>query len=851
MKRLTLFSILVTAAGFAQAADPSPPQANPWVKVDEGKTGQRSGAMLVYAADLKQMLLVGLAKDAPFVQAFNSQTRQWTAFSQAEPFKSDFNNPHSQPAFYYQTAYDPENRTVYCLSAGPVLYEFNTVEKSWKTHPAAAELADMAWQTLACDPVGKRLVVVGAEKKGNHLGWSRTVVFDIPKGTWRRLEVADAAVVAKHEQLVALSEAMIDLVGRIRQAWYRDPAGMGTPPERAALGERCESVGKLPPVGAAVGLDDVTGFLRSGKTLDALRAVRKCQRKIEELAEAQYPVPCSRRNSPLVYDPANKVFVLFGGDHQDYLMNDTWLLDMDKGSWRRTKPDLCPSPRAGHALVYLPGCGKIALYEGYLQSNSTDYAAIPYSLITPLQLWLYDVPANQWELAGHWAVGGKTSKSEIAPVSYFYCGEGNNRYSPPALAADAGDRLVLAGGDTQGVYWCRWKRPAATWLLSVDAARADAAARAELGAAPNQRLYRESRFRAEFCEVAVPPPNTGLDELPPNRWVKLPAAPRNPSYGCRGRDWSTSVWDCDRDQILLWGGGHCVRSASTVMHYSPVSGRTVEGFDADESYGGNSPADGTLAMDSSILGRPWISVHNYKHYAYDPKCKLMVSGRGYLYDPDRMDWLRLEKLPLPYRFTWGGTVVAASPHGAIAWAQKLRGDDAGLWLFDRHKGWLDLKPQGKLFVPWCDTHGLVYDSNRDRLLFSGLGGGYAKTSNGSLLAFDFTDKTLTTLAPENRDLGKIAGCTRELVYVAHADWMLIGYNFRVGDAKAGKSYTRVYDCAQNRYYLLDAGPVADGYSAGWMYDAKRKLVYSFATSGEAHALKLDPKSAQLLERPGE
>ncbi len=55
----------------------------------------------------------------------------------------------------------------------------------------------------------------------------------------------------------------------------------------------------------------------------------------------------------------------------------------------------------------------------------------------------------------------------------------------------------------------------------------------------------------------------------------------------------------------------------------------------------------------------------------------------------------------------------------------------------------------------------------------------------------------------------------------------------------------------NRFYLLDAGPVPDGHEAGWMYDAKRKLVYSYATNGETYALKLDPRSARLLEKPAE
>jgi hypothetical protein len=636
MKRFAASAVLLLTGALASAADVAAPKSaedsGQWVKVNEGKTGERRGSTVVYVPELKQMLLVGAAKGAPFVQAFDPETKSWGTFSEAEPFKSDLNNPSKQPAFTYQTAYDPGTKTIYCLSCGNVLYAFHTVDKTWKTFPAAPELEDLAWQTLACDPVGKQLVVVGAEKKGDRLGWSRTVVYDIAAGKWQRLEVADAAVVKEHKELVAATESLIDLIGRIRLAWFRDPKGVGSDAERAALLERCAALKNVPQMGRfAAEIDQIIELVDAKKTLDALKAARACQRKVEEVAEGQYPVPCSRRNSPLVYDQKNRAFVLFGGDHQDYLMNDTWVLDLEKKGWRRARPDLAPSPRAGHALVVLPGCGKLALYEGYLQSNNTDYAAGPYSLITPVQLWLYDLKTDHWDLAGSWAApdkGDKGDPSGIAPVGYFYGGEGNNLFSAPALAADAADRLVLAGTDTKEVGWCRWKRAATTWMLQLGPTRMDAAARAKLGTEANQRLYRVSPFRAEFCEVAEVPKDTGLENLPPNQWVKLPAPPRNPCQGCRGRDWSTSIWDPDRDEILLWGGGHCVRSASTVAHYSPVSGRIVEGFDADESYGSNTPADGTLALDSSVLGRPWISIHNYKHYAYDPKSKLMVAGRN-------------------------------------------------------------------------------------------------------------------------------------------------------------------------------------------------------------------------------
>ena len=811
-------------------------EANPWSRVDEGKTGARAGSVLLYASDLKQMLLVGPAKNAPFVQAFDPAARAWSEFASAAPPGKDPIHP------YYQAAYDPGTKTVYCLSGGPVLYAFSLAEKTWKVSPAAPELDGLAWHALACDPIGKRLVVVGADKKPKNLGWTRTVVYDIEAGTWTRMDVVDERAAKEHTELVAAKEAAIDLVGHIRLAWFRDPKGVGTEAELNALGERCDALKKMPRMGnLAADVGAVADLLSGGKTLDALKAARALQRKIEDAAEAQYPVPCSRRNSPLAFDEKNRLFVLFGGDHEDYLMNDTWVLDLEKKAWRRAKPDKAPSPRAGHALVALPKSGRIALYEGYLQSSNTDYSSVPYAPLATRQLWLFDAKTDRWDLAGSWPLPAKDDASTPAPLGFFD-GYASQWFCPPALAADADDRLVLAAHAVGPWFW-RWKRPCETWTLAVDPTQTDAAGREKLGADPNQRLYRTGPFVASFGEVPDPPKDTALDQLPANRWVRLPASPRNPCQGCRQRDWGTCVWDSDRDQILLWGGGHCVRSSSSVAHYSPASGRLVESYDADEPYGAN----GGGGFDSSLLGRPWVSTHNYNHYAYDPKCRLLVSGRGYLYDPERMDWLRAEPIPLPFAFSWGSTCVETSPHGAIAWAHKKGRDEAGLWLFDREKGWADLEPKGKLFPPYCDAQGMVYDSKRDRMILSGVAGGYSKVSNGTFLAFDFKTRELSTLAPENPEFAKTRNA-RELAYVDHADWMLIGELYPAGEQKVAKRYTRVYDCAKNRMFLLDAGTVPDSYSTGWMYDSKRKLAYVFTFRGEAWAMKIDPATAAPIEK---
>ena len=863
MRRALEFVTLLTmaTAGRALCAEATP--LNQWARVHQGERGGPPGSALVYVPDLKQMLLICPSKDAPSVQAFDPRARTWAEFAPAQK--------QAGAAYpYYQAAYNPNTKMLYCLSGGPRLRSFSTMEKSWKMHAPAAELEGLSWHTLACDPVGQKLVVVGADKRADNIGWCRTVVYDIATGKWSRLEVIDGKVVREHRELVAGKEATIGLVGRIRLAWYRDPEGVGTDGELKALGERCAALKKLPEMDRfADDVDAIAGLLADKKTLDALKAARSLQGKVEEAAEAQYPVPCSRRNSPLAFDEKNRVFVLFGGDHEDYLMNDTWVLDLEKRAWRRAKPDKAPSPRAGHALVALPKSGKVALYEGYVQSSNTDYGAVPYAPLDPRQLWLYDAEAERWDLAASWPLPAKNDRSTPAPLGFFD-GYASERFCPPALAAivggvssrrdsrdgdvpPTGGLLVLAAHATGPWFW-RWKRPCETWVLSLDPARTDAEGRERLGAEPDQRLYRTGPFVAAFGEVTDKPKDTGLEALPENQWVRLPAPPRNPCRGCRQRDWGTSVWDSDRDQILLWGGGHCVRSASVVAHYSPASGRIVEGYDADEPYGAN----GGGGFDSSLLNRPWVSTHSYNHYAYDPKCRLLVSGRGYLYDPERMDWVRMEPFALPFAFRWGSTCVETSRHGAVAWARKKGKDDFGLWLFDREKGWLDLEPsaplgpgpQGKLFGPYCDSHGMVYDSKRDRMILSGVGGGYQKLSSGTFLAFDFRTKTLDALSPENPELARTHNA-REMAYVEHADWVLIGELYPHGKQKAGKRYTRVYDCRRNTMLLLDAGIVPSGHSTGWMYDARRKLAYVFTFRGEAWALRANPATARLVEKPEE
>ena len=120
-----------------------------------------------------------------------------------------------------------------------------------------------------------------------------------------------------------------------------------------------------------------------------------------------------------------------------------------------------------------------------------------------------------------------------------------------------------------------------------------------------------------------------------------------------------------------------------------------------------------------------------------------------------------------------------------------------------------------------------------------------------MTAFDFKTRTVRKVIPENLPLGQTSG-TREMVYVQEGDLVLFGSEaYGAGDPKTGRPLTRVYDCGKNRWCLLDAGPVAYGHSAGWMYDQKRRCVYVMTFRGECWAMRLHLPTLSLLDKTPE
>ncbi len=834
-------TVMVFSLAFAAAPAFSAevPASNRWTLADDEKSGAREQHLLVYSPALrKTVLLAGeAAPGTPYVMAFDPATRSWETLSAAGPMAGK-----AQPAAV-AAACDADGRNIYLLAGGQV-HRFDIESRTWS--PQGGPLKDCALTafTMAFDPVNNGLMLLGAETALDRAGWMGGAFLSLADGQWRSLVFGDEAARRAHAERRAVRTALEELVGRTRHAWYRDPKGEGEDAERKDLAGRCAALGKMPGLGGlAADVDRVAGLVGQKNLLEALKAARALQRRFEEAMEAASPVPPARRHSPVVCDPVDKVLVLFGGDHEDYTTNDTWVLDLAKRQWRRTSPKIAPAPRAGHGLVWLPKAGKVALWDGFRHnSKSGDYRGFQAELLPQRELWLYDVASDKWELAASWPNADKSlpfRKGARAMGFFTY-------YSQPfpmALAADAEDRLIFVGGGTK-------KQDKAvlngTWLLAVDPGSVDAAAAAGQGAAPNGRAERTGPYLASFCEEPAAGAPTGLADLPANTWVQLARPPRNPHSARWGCDFGTATWNPDAGEVLHWGGGHCRTSSSVVGHWSPASNRWALAYDLDEPYADNGGGPGP----ASLMGRPWVATHAYNSYGYDPGNKVLVllrAGVGNmsrLYDPAAMRWLP-EGPKQPFDGHDYTAHVIPTPQGAVAWAgtrEYMGSAGRGLWLLERQAGWSwkELAKPGT--APGCrvDTSCSCYDSKRGRvLLMPGAQDGAA------VYACPLKTGAVEKLAPANPGFGRIY--RREAVYVEHCDWVLLVNTVD----RDGKAWHAVYDCERNRWMLLDAGPLTARMPSpgrGLMYDSGRKLVYLVTEMGDVFALRIDPATAGVVDK---
>jgi hypothetical protein len=527
--------------------------------------------------------------------------------------------------------------------------------------------------------------------------------------------------------------------------------------------------------------------------------------------------PPQRANSRLVYDPVAKKVVLFGGDRLDRLLADTWTFDVVTRTWEERKPARCPSPRAGHALLWLPRAKKVLLLGGYGYTSAVGYVESLYRPL-PLEAWTYDTAADRWDLVKRF----ESPAAPVPPANFFL-----------SAAVDEDDRvLVLANG---------------TWLCRLDVSKPDPAGTPRFGVEPGATTHRTGPHDPAWYREGVPaadPAKVAADlaALPANRWVLRPT----PKLPRPNLDWGSAVFDPEHDLILRFSGGHSAYSGTAPQVYDVKTDRYSIPFAPEyplEYVYSNDQVNG----EWSFQGNPWMTGHTYKSTGYDPHLKGLVFAPHqytYFFDPVKGKWARGPERN-PYRPDFYTVTVCARPQGAVVWADRRDGSTAGLWRLEAEtRTWKPLPLTGALPAKSPDRHGMAYDSKRDRLLlFSD-----ADKNAGDVLAYDLRTGQARRLNPAGK--GKAAVPSRETVYLPEWDAVLVGAHVM---GKDGQWLWPVYDCARNVWFGAALGgedPVGKrpfNNSMGLIFDPNRGLVWAVGQNSHVYVLRLERKGAGLQE----
>jgi hypothetical protein len=526
--------------------------------------------------------------------------------------------------------------------------------------------------------------------------------------------------------------------------------------------------------------------------------------------------PPQRANSRLVYDPESKKVVLFGGDALDHLLSDTWAFDVVTNQWEQRRPKLSPSPRAGHALLWLPQAKKVLLVGGYGYTSATGYVESLYRRL-PFEMWTYDTATDTWELLTH---------SDAEKV----CPQGSVNGFLPAAVNDA-DLAVAVGAN-------------GTWTCTVAAKKTDAEGTAKYGVRPGTTERRTGPHDPAWYREGVPPADPGktaeeLKELPANTWVQRPT----PKLPRPNMDWGSAVFAPELDLIVRFSGGHSAYSGTAPQVYDVQTDRWSIPFAPEY------PVEYVYSNDQvhgewSLGGNPWMTGHTYKATGYEPNLKALVfvpHEYCYFFDPKAGHWSRGPERN-PYRPDFYVNTVCATPQGAVVWADRREKEGAGLWRLEAEsRRWKPLPLKGELPPKSPDHHGLVYDTKRERLLFfSDLG-----KTKGDVAAYDLRTSEATWLGALGKEAAAVP--SRETVYLPEADVVLVGAHVEAD----GKLLWPLYDCAKNAWILAElmgADPVGKrpfNNSMGLMYDPGRKVVWAVGQDDHLFVLRFDLKDAKL------
>ncbi len=538
--------------------------------------------------------------------------------------------------------------------------------------------------------------------------------------------------------------------------------------------------------------------------------------------------PPPRALAPLVYDPATRQIVLFGGDQLDTLLADTWLYDTKTRSWKQQQPELSPAPRFGHTWHALPGSGKLVLVGGNTYTSSTSYQARLYAPL-PMELWTYDVAEDRWQLIKHF------DEDDPVPAQVSH--------SSNVAAVDASDRLVWFGPGKQ-------RDEASTWTCQLDASQGDEAGTRTHGVPRGAVTQRTGSYDPAWYGQDVPAADPAavaaeLAKLPANRWTQL-EPPKWP-VNRQGGGWSTVAYDSHRQLLLHLGGGHSSYFGNDVAAYDTRANRWSVSYRPQFALHYNYDLSGPGPW--AFNGGPWGN-HNYHAYQYDPVRQRLVYIRNeytHFYDPSARRWQSEERLAdNPFFGSKYTSYVCATPRGVVVWALSKPGSStSGIWRLTAD-GWQSLPLSGDpLPQPITDGSTISYDSQRDQLLLTTTRGTPGAEHSGQVWSVGVESGAVKALHPAGAD--KIVGkrFARESVCLPERNQVLFG--FLLGES----NQLPIYDVAKNRWgtaeipgsEFIGRGGTGSSVDLGLSYDAQRQLVWAvmckMSGPGDLQVLRVD------------
>ncbi|MHC4913993.1 MAG: Kelch repeat-containing protein [Planctomycetota bacterium] len=846
-------------------------KTNEWVAVEKHGAGRRSAAAAVYLPGEKSWVLMlgvqGAWNDRgpwPYEeQTFSLKDRLWkNRFPPGKGWEPEVGSCKGLPKVRYgqlkdgrvglsearflafgQYALDTDSSLVYAFT-NRMFIVYDPAKRAWrdleaKGHPSTGSRFSLKWGSLCYDAHNKEMVLFGGNNGGSEFNDTRTWIYSPAKNEWRRRECASPLMKELHGKVAALRAEGVGLYGACTNRYFHTELPAETKASLGGLAKKLGSsvealAGELEGKGAGHEKTQcgwAAADLKRAKELlakigdtpspESLKAGLAAKRLLRRAEHGLLGEPPPRAHSPMVYDPATKKIVLFGGDRLDMLHGDTWVYDCATRKWEERRPELSPSPRAGHAFLYLPESKKLALVGGYRFDAQTGYWGPLYRQL-PVQAWTYDVGGNKWSFIKEWSLGDRRKKIPGEAPSYM-----RSKGVGFTLSVGEGDVLLFPGSTT--------------WACRLDVSKPDASGAAERGAKPGAVEWRTGPYDPNWYLTGEAPTETAfqakLKSVSANQWTivtgKGTLLPR------QNRDWGTAVYDPDRQAIYRWSGGHSAHCGSDIPVFSMETGRY------HQKYAPSFPLDGigscgSQPSRSTFLGRPWISAHTYHSYAYDPVSKKMIccghNSFSFVFDPAGSSWTFKKQPAGMDRDNFYTLTLCSTPTGPYAWTRF-----GTLFKYDgKSDSWSEVKTSGeKLTGTKCDNAGMCYDSKRDRLIMT------HASFNGALVAVDLKTMTAKRLSPKG--MAKATGhFLRETCYDASRDVVVVATR---GKRKyTGPMTWPVYDCAKNAWVAVEvSGPNCSGCSMGLMYDPVRENVVAVDTNSRVYILKLDMAKGKPLE----